>query len=73
MSRVPWVVSAYSVLQHLYSPFVAVLRTHPLDCRDVEGNALRACRIRSGEAENATGLPGVYRRRASFMRTSETR
>ena len=60
MSRVLWAVSVQSVLQHLDSPIFAVLRIHPPDYRDEESNALRAFRIRSGEGENATRLPGVY-------------
>ena len=39
----PPVVSVQSVSQHLDSPLVAVLRTHPPDCHHEEGTALRAC------------------------------
>ena len=42
----------------------SVLRAHPPDCRDEEGSALPARRTGSGEGENATRLPGVYRCRS---------
>ena len=63
MSRILRVVSVQSVLQHLDLPLVAILRIRPPNCHHEEGNALRARQIRLGEGENATGLPGVYRRR----------
>ena len=74
MSRILRLVSVQSVPQLLVSPLIAVLRTHPPDCHHEEGNALRACQIRSGEGEKATGLPGAdSAARAPFMRTSGIR